>query len=210
MVDQIRELVRVNGLAVGDRLPGERELAAELGVTRGLVRKGLGYLAAIGVLEVRHGAGAFLADAQAAFGSAPLEMLRQVGGFDRAQMFEARRALECELIALAAQRAKGEHFAAMAEELAEMFATVEDAAEFLVHDVRFHRAVAKASGNPILAALMDAIVGALYEERQKDAGTRENRVAALEAHREMYHAMKTRSVKGARSAMERHLRAAEG
>jgi len=210
VVDHVQRFIAQKKLKTGAKLPGERDLAVELGCTRGDVRRALGYLAALGVVEIRHGVGAFLADATAGLGSAPLELLKNVGGFDTAQMFEARRALECELVVLAAARAKDEQFVAIAEELAEMFATVENAKDFLVHDVRFHRAIAKASGNPILAALMEAIAGALYEERQREAGTRENRMEALEVHREMYHAIRAHDAKAARSAMEKHLRAAEG
>jgi GntR family transcriptional repressor for pyruvate dehydrogenase complex len=209
VVDHLREFIVAKGLRSGDRLPAERELSQQLGLTRGDVRRGIGYLAALGVLEVRHGVGAFLADTTAGLGIASMELLRSIGGFETSQMFEARRALESELVALAAEHCREDQFTPMAEELAEMFATVEDAGEFLIHDIRFHRAIARASNNPILTAFMEAISGALYEERQRVAGTRENRTKALELHREIYQAIRSHDPEAARRAMRSHLRLAE-
>ena len=209
VVDHISALIAANELHPGDRLPGERDLAVQLGVTRGEVRRGIGYLAALGVLEVRHGVGAFLADTAKGIGHAPLQLLQAIGGFETWQMFEARRALELVIVSLAAERCREGHLAPIAEELAEMFATVQDAKQFLIHDIRFHRAIAQASGNPILASLMDSIAGALYEERQLRAGTLANRQSALQWHRNIYHAIRHHDVEAARSAMNHHLNLAE-
>lgn len=209
VVDHLCAMIASNELSAGDRLPAERELALQLGVTRGEVRRGIGYLAALGALEVRHGVGAFLADAAKSIGNAPLQLLRAIGGFETWQMFEARRALEIVIVSLAAERCREEQLAPIAEELAEMFATVNDAKQFLIHDIRFHRAIAQASGNPILASLMDSIAGALYEERLQRAGTRANRQNALHAHRQIYHAIRHHDVEAARSAMNHHLKVAE-
>jgi GntR family transcriptional repressor for pyruvate dehydrogenase complex len=209
VVDHLRSFITRQGLLAGDRLPPERELADLLKLTRGDVRRAVGYLAALGILEVRHGVGAFLADSTTALGSASLEMLQMGSGFNTAQMFEARRALECELVSLAAERSREDQLTPMAEALAEMFAATEDADEFLIHDIRFHRAIARASGNPILAALMEVIAGALYDERKQAAGTLTNRTAALELHKRIYRAIRARDPKKAREMMRSHLESAE-
>ena len=87
-------------------------------------------------------------------------------------MFEARRVLEVGVAGLAAERATGDQIAAMAEEVTGMFASVEDPQTFLMHDVRFHRAVAMASGNPILASLVEMVSSLYFEQRRRHAAAR--------------------------------------
>lgn len=207
-VDHLRELIASSKLRPGDRLPPERELAAQFGITRGDVRRGIGYLSALGILEVRHGVGAFLSDTSRSIGDHPLQVLRSVGALETEHIFEARRALEVAIAGLAAERCRDDQLGPMAEELAEMFATVADAEPFLIHDVRFHRAVAQASGNPVLVSLMESIAGTLYEERRVRAGTLSNRQSALVSHREIYHAIRRRDPEAARRAMSQHLKTA--
>lgn len=208
VVDHIRQWLVTASLKPGDRLPAERELAATLRISRGGIRRAFGYLAALGIIEVRHGIGAFLAKTPTGLGEAPLQVLRATGALQSRHLFEARRALEVTIAGLAAERCREDQLAPIAEELAEMFATAEDPEAFLIHDIRFHRAVAQACGNPILASLMESIAGGLYEERRVRVGTAANRQSTLVAHRKLYHAVRRRDAVAARAAMETHLAAA--
>jgi GntR family transcriptional repressor for pyruvate dehydrogenase complex len=124
-------------------------------------------------------------------------------------MFEARRILESELAALAAERGREQHFAALSEEVAEMYATVGNPMEYLIHDVRFHRVIAQASGNPILAALMETITSALYDERRKTAERSRDLKESADLHREIFRAIRSRNAAEARAVMERHLTMAQ-
>lgn len=209
VVNYIRAKIEDGSLQPGDRIPPEREFAKELKISRASLRMGIGYLAAMGVMKVRHGVGTFVEDGPAEFGRSTLGLLGALHGFKPWQMFEVRKLLETSLAALAAERGNEEHFTVLAEEVAEMYATIDDPAEYLIHDVRFHRTIAQASGNPILAALMETISTALYEERRKTAERAKDRKISLEAHREIYRAIRTGNAAEARSAMERHLHSAE-
>jgi GntR family transcriptional repressor for pyruvate dehydrogenase complex len=209
VVNYIRAKIEEGTLKPGDRIPPERELAKELKISRASLRMGIGYLAAMGVMKVRHGVGTFVADGPAEFGKSSLGLLGALHGFKSWQMFEVRNLLETSLAALAAERGSEEHFTVLAEEVAEMYATIDDPAEYLIHDVRFHRTIAQASGNPILAALMETISTALYEERRQTAERAKDRKSSLEAHREIYRAIRTANPLEARKAMERHLQSAE-
>ena len=80
-------------------------------------------------------------------------------------MFEARRVLEVSAAGLAAERATGNDLAAIAEEVASLFATMDDPELFLVHDMQFHRAVAAACRNPILASLIEMVSTLFFEHR---------------------------------------------
>jgi GntR family transcriptional regulator, transcriptional repressor for pyruvate dehydrogenase complex len=108
---------------------------------------------------------------------------------------------------LAAERATAEQVATLAEEVASMFASMQDPQVFLVHDINFHREVAAASGNPIVASLVE-MVSALYYERRRDtavrASERDLRDAA-EMHRRIYQAIRARDADTARRAMSDHL-----
>jgi len=209
VVNYIRAKIEDGSLKPGDRIPPERELAKELKISRASLRMGIGYLAAMGVMKVRHGVGTFVADGPAEFGKSSLGLLGALHGFKSWQMFEVRNLLETTLAALAAERGSEEHFTLLAEEVAEMYATIDDPAEYLIHDVRFHRTIAQASGNPILAALMETVSTALYEDRRKTAERAKDRKSSLDAHREIYRAIRTANPVEARKAMERHLQSAE-
>ncbi|MBW8747525.1 MAG: FadR family transcriptional regulator [Acidobacteria bacterium] len=175
VVEHVRSLIARGELRPGDRLPPERELAKKLDISRSSLRAGIGFLSAMGVLKSRHGAGTFVSDGPPALDRNSLNVLGALHGFLPWQMFEARLVLEADLSALAAERATDEHIAALAEEVAEMYASLEQPQEYLIHDVRFHRTIAVAAGNPILATLM------------------------------VYRAIRARNPEGARDAMREHL-----
>jgi GntR family transcriptional repressor for pyruvate dehydrogenase complex len=93
----------------------------------------------------------------------------------------------------------------MAEETAEMFASVEDPAAFLRHDVRFHRAVAAGCGNRVLAALMEMVAAQFYELRKETVERARNLRDSAEMHRRIFRAIRARDAEGARAAMAEHL-----
>jgi GntR family transcriptional repressor for pyruvate dehydrogenase complex len=209
VVNHVRSLIEGGTLRPGDKIPPEREFAKELKISRASLRAGIGHLAAMGVLNVRHGVGTFVADGPPALGTASLALLGALHGFKPWQMFEARLILESHLAALAAERGKEEHFTALAEEVTEMDATFHEPQEYLIHDMRFHRTIAEASGNPILAVLMETIMAALYDERHKTVEFARDLKEAAEVHREIYRAIRSRNAKEARAVMEKHLKLAE-
>jgi GntR family transcriptional regulator, transcriptional repressor for pyruvate dehydrogenase complex len=209
VVNHIRAKIEDGTLQPGDKIPPEREFARMLKISRASLRTGIGYLAAMGVMNVRHGVGTFVADGPVEIGKSSLGLLGALHGFKSWQMFEARLLLESSLAALAAERGKAEQFTALAEEVAEMYATVDDPAEYLIHDVRFHRTIAEASGNPILAALMETVTTALYDERRKTVERSRDLKDSAEAHREIYRAIRGGNAVEARRLMERHLQLAK-
>jgi len=125
VAEHVRQLIETGGLQPGDRLPGERDLARSLGVSRPTVRSGLKALEAMGVVLSRPGAGTFIADGPPDLGREPLGLLAALHGFTPDEMFEARRVLEVGVAGLAAEHAAAEHLTSMAEELSEMFAALE-------------------------------------------------------------------------------------
>jgi GntR family transcriptional repressor for pyruvate dehydrogenase complex len=209
VVNHIRALLEKGALQPGDRIPPERELARTLKISRASLRTGIGYLVAMGVMRVRHGVGTFIKDGPAEFSKASLGLMSALYGFQFWQMFEARLIIESSLAALAAERGNEEHHAALAEEVAEMFACSDNNVEFLKHDMLFHRIIAQASGNPILAALIETITAAMYEKRLKTVQRANYLRDMAEMHREIFRAIRAHNPIEARIQMEHHLRMAE-
>jgi GntR family transcriptional repressor for pyruvate dehydrogenase complex len=209
VVNHIRLLLEKGVLRPGDRIPPERDLANTLKISRASLRTGIGYLTAMGVMKVRHGVGTFIEDGPAEFSKASLGLMGALYGFQFWQMFEARLIIESSLAALAAERGKEVHYAAMAEEVAEMFAIANNPAQFLIHDVQFHRIIAQASGNPILAALIETLTSAMYEKRRKTVAHANYLRGMAEMHREIFRAIRSRDSSEARRLMVEHLHNAE-
>ena len=209
VVNHVREMIERGELRPGDKIPPEREFARTLKISRASLRTGIGYLAAMGVMKIRHGVGTFVADGPPELGTSSLGLIGALHGFQSWHMFEARMLLECSLAALAAERGKREHLTSLAEEVAELYATVDDPAEYLIHDVRFHRTIAQASGNPILAALMETITASLYDRRRKTVEHAHDLKDSAEMHREIYRAIRAKDATAARKAMQHHLQMAQ-
>lgn len=209
VVNYIRTQIIEGVLKLGDRIPPEREFAKMLKISRPTLRTGLGFLTAMGVIKVRKGIGTFVAEGPEEIGRASLEWLGVLYGFNTKDLFEARRLLELELTKLATTRAEEKHFRLLAEELAEMYATINEPEQYLLHDVWFHHTIAEAAGNQVLLALMDMISTMFCKKRSKTAEFATDRKKSIEEHREIYRALRDMKPKEACAAMERHLISSE-
>jgi len=207
VVAYVRDLIERKRLRPGDRLPSERELATQIGVSRPTLRMGLHALAAMGCVQSRHGSGTFIREGPPALGSEPLSLLAALHDFTPEQMYEARRILEVGAAGLAAECATAELVASLAEEVVSLFASMDDPQRFLFHDINFHRAVAAASGNPIIAAVVEMVSALYYEQRRVTAAQASDHDLrdAAESHRDIYQAIRARDAEGARRAMNDHL-----
>jgi GntR family transcriptional repressor for pyruvate dehydrogenase complex len=207
VVTHVRQLIECGAVGPGARLPPERDLAREVGVSRPTVRAGLRTLATLGVVRSRRGSGTYIPNGPPAFGAEALSFLAALHKFTVDDVYEARRILEVSAAGLAAERATPDHLATLADEVASLFASVDDRQVFLVHDINFHRGIAAASGNPIVALLVE-MVSALYYERRRltaeRAVDRDLRDAA-DAHRHIYQAIRAKDVERARRLMHEHL-----
>jgi GntR family transcriptional repressor for pyruvate dehydrogenase complex len=126
-------------------------------------------------------------------------------GFTSAEMFEARRALEMAIAGLAAERATSEHMATLAEEVAGMYASLDNAEQYLIHDLHFHQTIAAASGNRILTALMNMVATILFDLRRKTVHRSHDLKESAEMHRRIYRAIRERNSDTASNAMREHL-----
>jgi GntR family transcriptional repressor for pyruvate dehydrogenase complex len=205
VVTFVQRLIESGEFKAGDKLPPERGLAQLIGVSRPSVRAGLQSLAAVGVVESRQGAGTFVSDGPPLLDVNPLSLFSALHGIPQDELFETRRVIEIDLAGLAAERARGDELAVISEQVMEMFASVDDVHRFLVHDIRFHRAVAAAARNPLLAAIMEMVADLFYDQRKKTVDRWRDAPEAAEQHRRIYQAIRAGDVERARREMDTHL-----
>src|SRR4051812_5612991 len=154
VVTQIQAWITENGLAVGDRLPPERELASRLGVSRATVSQALVAMEVVGVVAVRHGDGAVLLDTSGT--SKVVDALRRHAQ-RLPEIIEAREALESKLAGLAAARRTDEDLARIDDALAVMERDIEAGGRGVDGDELFHAAVTTAGHSALLQRLMGEI-----------------------------------------------------
>ena len=146
VAQQVLEAVR--DLPAGTRLPSERELTQQLGVGRSTVREALQGLAMMGVIEIRHGQGVFVADRPAIAGDAERSLPpKEVTD----ELLEARRIVEVELARLAAERRTEGDLTKMQSLLDTHRADLAAGRGPIMQASQFHLLVADAAKNQILA-----------------------------------------------------------
>ncbi|KEO88972.1 GntR family transcriptional regulator [Erythrobacter longus] len=199
VAEQISELIDAGAFPPGTRLPGERELAERLGVSRVTIREAEIALQAVGRLEIKTGSGVYVSEA-------PPESVAALPSVSAFEVTEARLLVESETAALAAHNmtdAVVQHLSSLIEQ---MRTGDEEAAN--AADEEFHRTIAAASNN---AALVHT-VGELWRMREEipevkatyeavcvhDAETR------TEEHEAIFFALRDRDPSAARAAMREH------
>ena len=191
------------GLASGDRLPSERELARSLGVSRNSLREVMKQLQAQGLVDIRHGAGTFLVASPAAFSQAlHRHLASQRGRIDA--LFELRLAIEPGIAALAARKATDRHIQALEEAIAAQ-AAEEDPRRWGMRDQTVHLALAKATSNPLVEKLFGLLGTSLAETREEGLQSHERLTASVAGHRQILHAVAAHDPAAAALAMEAHI-----
>ena len=214
IADQIRELIRAGEFVAGARLPPERDLAKQLGVSRPSVREALIALEVEGLVEVRIGSGIYVlgpgvkaeGDADPA-NVAPRDEVHAVAG--PFELMRARYTIESECAALAAKSAKRAQVTAIEEALEQMHREFEHQKQPLTGDRLFHLRIAEATGNGALVAVVKMLweerMGPLYKRLEHHYDTPGLWTAAMAEHRGVLKAIAEHDVAGARTAMQRHL-----
>ena len=204
IADQLSTLIASGEFAKGARLPSERDLALQLGVSRPSVREALIALEIEGKVDVRVGAGIYVAAPRpvpatdpTTEGQGPFELLR------------ARWLVEGEIAAEAARNATAGDLHAAHAAVAEMQRRQRQKRDAEAADRDFHLAVAKAAQNSALVSvvhnLWDQGRGAIWKRMEHHFQTPELRAATLRDHRAILEALEAHDRRGARTAMRQHL-----
>jgi DNA-binding FadR family transcriptional regulator len=201
---QLSALIASGEFKPGERLPPERELARQLGVSRPSVREALICLEVEGKVDVRVGAGIFVVEPQALAatsatdeGPGPYELLR------------ARWLIEGEVAARAARERTTSDLAAVAAAIKEMQKAQEEDQSADLPDRAFHLAIAAATHNSVLGSvvqrLWDRGRGEIWKRMEHHFQTPALRSAILDDHRAIHAAIESGNPRAARIAMHRHL-----
>jgi GntR family transcriptional repressor for pyruvate dehydrogenase complex len=207
IVQQVEESVQKGVLKQGDKLPPERDLAHQFGVSRTAVREAVKALREKGLVEAFPGRGTFIMDSSPYTFRLSLDrMMKTSQGEGLTYLTEVREIMEPEIAAMAAARADNDALATMRESVAIMDQAKKDPEAFIEADLDFHLALAEAAANPIILSLIDSIVGLLREQRmgvfQVEGGPERGQYH----HKKIMEAVEHRDSAGAREAMKAHLR----
>jgi len=210
IVDQVQQLIARGDLKPGERIPSERELAIQLGVSRPSVREALMVLEATGFIESRQGGGTFVRTLTETTLTDPLaRLMEQKDPRMLHALAEVRMGLESWSAYLAAQRAEDREI----EELRNIYRTMEEQAANggwdADVDARFHYVITGATHNTVQVHVLDTIhtlfhttIQVALTEFYRKAGYLE---LLLSQHREILDAIAARDPERARQKMLAHL-----
>ncbi len=209
VADQIRTLIETGELAVGERLPAERELAERFGISRPSVREALIVLELEGLIQIRMGSGVYILRKPTAGPAVP----PAEDGDGPFEILQARCIVESAIAEEAARRARPEHVAILDENLRLMQDALDDADRAIALDCAFHGAIIDIIGN----AALKRFTGLVYDRRtspyfEKLASYFEGPHTwklALEEHQVIRDAIAAADPAAAREAMRRHLTLAQ-
>ncbi|MGF9692465.1 FadR/GntR family transcriptional regulator [Rhizobium sp. 0TCS1.26] len=204
VADQIRALIQDGDFKLGQRLPAERDLAQQLGVSRPSLREALIALEIDGTVEIRMGSGIYVINA-----SERRQLTSASIGESPAELMQARAAVEGAVVVLAATRMTPDDLAGLRQTLDAMRAEIAAGRKPIEHDRQFHTAIAALSANSVLARL----VCDLFDERHSPISTQlrerfetpDTWSRALEEHEAILAALEARDALLAQSMMHAHL-----
>lgn len=207
VVDRLLDLIRTEGIRVGERVPPELELAHRFGVGRTTVREGLRILAATGVIRrTKRGT-----TVEVIPPAATAEELHQSAVKRSVQdLYEARRVLEAAMASLAAERATATDLSQMRKAIARLATVSPDNWQAIVEaDVEFHIQVARAARNEVLAHLFSQVRSLLVKRLPPPDERAHSIQNAVARHWEVYQAIASRNPTRAAEIMVRNMTTSE-
>ncbi|MGO4155810.1 FadR/GntR family transcriptional regulator [Cupriavidus sp. YAF13] len=201
---QLRTLIQAGEFPAGSRLPAERDLSVQLGVSRPSLREALIALEVEGYIEVRMGSGIYVCEPPSSV-DAGFDLSGEEGPLE---LIRARALVEGEVAALAARSGRKAQFDAIEEAIAQMAAEAAAGIKPLDADRLFHVRVAQATGNSVLVGvvrrLFDLRLGPLFDQLNSHFETPEVWAQAIAEHREVLAALRRKDPELARVVMQRH------
>lgn len=210
VADILLERIRSGELKPGDQLASVQQLAENFSVGRSAVREALTSLRAMGLIEMRQGEGTFVKEFSSEDAAFPLHSALLMNEQDVAHLFEVRKILEAGAVSNAAKHRTAGHLEKMAEALAAMKQHAGDIVLGEKADLDFHFAIAEASANPLLVAMMNHVAGLISESMRETRRiclfTETATVDRLyEEHEAILSAIERQDESGAQTAMYNHL-----
>lgn len=209
IVEQIQNRIAEGKLRPGDKLPPERELGEQFGVSRTAVREAVKALREKGLVEILPGKGTFVADIADSTTSIvrnSLSLMVKTGpGNGLFNLIQVRAILEPEIASLAAQMATEEDIQALQHAFEVMDQALDDAEVFVEADLEFHLTLARATQNQLIPVLIDPIMDLLREQRMRIFMVRGGPERGQYHHRLIMEEIRKHDPDATRRAMAEHL-----
>jgi GntR family transcriptional repressor for pyruvate dehydrogenase complex len=194
IVARIKKLIFSDELRVGDKLPSERELMEEIGVSRAVVRESLRSLEQSGLVEIKQGGtgGAFVvSNLQKPVFNSAFDLYSQ-GKLTIAHFMETRKAIECVTVRVAAEKATPEDLTRLRELNEASLPDIDDKVKHREHAARFHMAIAQISGNHLSKLFVSALFELLDELWQDSIQTKRFKQESYTLHKRIIEALAAR------------------
>jgi GntR family transcriptional repressor for pyruvate dehydrogenase complex len=210
VAETIHEMIRKGQLLPGERLDSVQQLAENFQVGRSAIREALSALKAMGLIEMKQGEGTFIREFEVDQLNFPLSTAILMNKKDVFDLLEVRKIMEAGAAMAAANRRTEEHLQKMEEILKDMMIVQGDEELGEKADLQFHLAIAEASGNVILANLLNQVselmVETMRETRRLWLYSKQTTTSKLYLeHMEIFEALKDKDVERASLAMRNHL-----
>ena len=204
IVNQVKSLISEGKLKPGDRLPPERELVKEFGVSRPSLREALNSLVGMGFLEVK-GKRTFIKSVASESMQNPLSLLLKADTQKIFDLIEVRKAIETWGAFHAAERATEEDIKQLEGIIEEMRKAFAEGQLWEKQDADFHLCIAQATHNTIQAHMMSTIYDLLRESVARVFKDRAKVKKLLDQHYRIFNAIKSHSPDKARERTLEHL-----
>lgn len=211
IIAQISDALVSGELKPGDRLPPERELAEQFGVSRTVIRDAVKTLAGRGILHVKHGAGIFVTTSEEnAIGRlGALSDILPLQGVSLRDLFEVRKVLEAEGAEWAARRRNDLHLKRLRGILEDAYRNSENVEVLSERDAQFHVAIAEASQNLVLVRVMLTLLDLLAQSRRESLSIPGRVKLSLKDYERIVEEIEAQRHEGARETMLEHLTSVE-
>lgn len=204
IIEQIKGSILKGDLEPGVKLPTERELAEKFSVSRTTVREVLKGLLGIGVLT-HNREGTFISNDVSSLFTDHLTQKLILGRINITDLFETRKILEVQNVALACERGPSEDMENIYARLKRNIEALDDDDKFNCTDIAFHEAIAFAAQNRVLFELFTAVRHLVWEANKSIEDTDILKKISLEFHKGIYEAIKERDAERAKRIMLEHI-----
>ncbi len=207
---KIKDMIVSGKLAPGERLPPEKELSEELGLSRSSLREAVKALSVIRVLDVRRGDGTYVTSLDPGMLLEAMSFVVDLHQDDSVlEIFAVRRMLEPQVAHLAAHTATPDDLASLGD-LIDGLADAPDIEDLVAHDIEFHSALAGSTGNGYLTSLLDSLSGQTVRARIWRGITEGGSVArTIDEHRAIVEAVRAHDAELAHALMLAHVAGVE-
>lgn len=210
VAEALLEMIKSGQLKPGDRLDSVEQLATSFQVGRSAIREALSALRAMGLIEIKHGEGTFVKSFDANQLFFPLSIAVLMNREDVTHLLEVRKILESGNIVLAARNRDEKDLRELENILQEMKAEQGNGEIGEKADYRFHKAIATATHNPLLSALLEQVSGLMMETQRETRriglfSQQKTSERLYEEHARIYAAIESRDEEEAQRAMLEHL-----